>query len=124
MTKRLQKFEKVRIWYFELSLSFDFYHSIAAECGAQTVALFAGASHDDQYSIYQIGRKSSHGVSDVCERGDTSTLESDFKEGADRILNIIKTRGIMGGKHMSETRWGQFQFRARRRDTVFFGDSV
>ncbi|PAA48482.1 hypothetical protein BOX15_Mlig023783g1, partial [Macrostomum lignano] len=68
-----------------------------------------GVTHSQAYNIFYIGGKAKAGVKAVCETGDTTQLEKEFKEkGRWNILNVIKTHGLWGEDNLGDTRTALF----------------
>ncbi|XP_047736020.1 spondin-1 [Hyalella azteca] len=53
-----------------------------------------GASHSDDYRVWEYGGYASDGLRQVAEWGSTRTLESELKRQSDHIRTIIKARGL------------------------------
>lgn len=53
-----------------------------------------GASHSDDYRVWDYGGYASDGLRQVAEWGSTRTLESELKRQSDHIRTIIKARGL------------------------------
>lgn len=59
-----------------------------------------GATHTDDYRIWEYDEYASRGVKEVCEFGYSSSLETDMKRNSDKIYTVIKTspmwRDVLG----------------------------
>lgn len=50
-----------------------------------------GATHTEDYHIWEYGGYAERGVREVCEYGYSTKLESDMKDNSDKIYTVIKT---------------------------------
>lgn len=61
-----------------------------------------GASHTEDYHIWEYGGYAERGVREVCEYGYSTKLETDMKQNSDKIYTVIKTspmwRNVQGRK--------------------------
>ncbi|VEL09073.1 unnamed protein product [Protopolystoma xenopodis] len=53
-----------------------------------------GASHTVAYSIFHDGGMASPAVSELCRTGNLRSLEQEFRNAGDKLLTVIRTRGI------------------------------
>ncbi|KAK3724689.1 hypothetical protein RRG08_041170 [Elysia crispata] len=61
-----------------------------------------GASHSNDYRVWEYGQFSSRAVKEVCEYGSSRSLENELKENSEKIRTVVKTEQLWGPKRILE----------------------
>ncbi|GFN93599.1 spondin-1-like [Plakobranchus ocellatus] len=62
-----------------------------------------GASHSNDFRIWDYGQFASKAVKEVCEYGSSRSLENQLKSHSDKIRTVVKTEQLWGPKRILDT---------------------
>lgn len=68
-----------------------------------------GASHTNDYTVWNYGEYASRGVKEVCEYGFSNFLETEFKRNSKSIKSVLKTTPLWGEDNLQGTVTAKFQ---------------
>ncbi|XP_078335359.1 spondin-1-like isoform X4 [Crassostrea virginica] len=68
-----------------------------------------GASHTNDYVVWDYGQYASRGVKEVCEYGFSNNLETEFKRNSKNIKTVLKTPPLWGEDNLLGTMTAKFQ---------------
>lgn len=60
-----------------------------------------GASHQEDYSIWEYGQYASRAVKEVCEYGYVNHMEQEMRKNSDKILTVVKTQPLWGERDIT-----------------------
>ncbi|XP_076079810.1 spondin-1-like isoform X3 [Mytilus galloprovincialis] len=61
-----------------------------------------GASHGEDYSIWEYGKPASRAVKEVCEYGYVNHMEQEMRRNTDKILTVVKTQPLWGERDITK----------------------